>query len=190
MKSRIDSIQIKTIKNKKDLCQEDFDYDYNIDLTKELDTIAGDLNKDIINKIVLWKLNRYPRLTNEIIGKLNRIKDDRKIGNKHEELLFDLLGCYGVQLPMASTFLRFRNPALFQIIDQRAYRILTGNKLKLPSLATNSQKSKQRTCKIYFEYLEQLLEKCEELQIPFEKSDRILYKADIRINKNLPLANY
>ena len=125
-----------------------------------------------------------------MLRNLNAIKDDRKIENKHKELLFDLLGCHGLQLPMASTFLRFRNPNLFQIIDQRAYRILIGNKLKLPSLATNSPRNKERTCKIYFEYLEELREKCEELQILFEKSDRILYKADKRINKDLKLKNY
>jgi hypothetical protein len=89
---------------------------------------------------------------------------------------------------MASTFLRFRNPRLFQIIDQRVYRLLTGTELSLPIY--NSEKNKKKICEIYFDYLKTLKTKCNELEIPFEKSDRILYNADKRINKNIKLRNY
>ena len=89
---------------------------------------------------------------------------------------------------MASTFLRFRNPKLFQIIDQHVYRILYGKELSLP--LGNSQSNKEEICRIYFKYLGDLEKKCKELEIPFEKADRILYKADKRINKDVKLKNY
>lgn len=43
-----------------------------------------------------------------------------------EEILRKLLMTPGIRLPMASTILRFKNPNVYQIIDQRAYRFLTG----------------------------------------------------------------
>lgn len=180
--------EIKKIENKSELREEDFKYDYNPDITNELDNINGDFDENIINKITLWKVNRYPRLTGELIRRLNKIKNDKEHKEEHKKLLIDLLGCRGVQLPMASTFLRFRNPKLFQIIDQHVYRLSTGDELSL--LLSNSKKNKEKICQIYFKYLENLKKKCKELEIPFEEADRILYKSDKRINKDVKLKNY
>lgn len=180
--------QIHTIENKSDLLLEDFQYDYNIDLTRYLDDIDGDFTQDIINEIVLWKVNRYPRITEDIIRRLNNMKSDTEIKEKHKKLLIDLLGCPGVQLSMASTFMRFRNPNLFQIIDQRVYRLLNGHELALPLY--NSENNIQEICSIYFEYLRNLRDKCRDLSIPFEQADRILHNADKRLNKDIQLKNY
>ena len=120
--------------------------------------------------------------------RLNKIKNDNKYKEDHKKLLTDLLLCPGVQLPMASTLLRFRNPSLFQIIDQRVYRLLKGKELSLPK--HNSAKVRQLKCNAYFDYLEILKEKCNDLSIPFDQADRILYKADKRINKEVKLNNY
>jgi len=188
MKNRKNSVVIKKIENKRELQDEDFKYDYNPDLTNELDNITGDFDDKIVNKIALWKLNRYPRLTDDLIGRLNKIGNDEGHKEEHKKLLIDLLGCSGVQLPMASTFLRFKNPRLFQIIDQHVYRLLTGNELSLP--LGNSQSNKEKICQFYFRYLEDLKKKCKELEVPFEKADRILYKADKRINRSIKLKNY
>jgi thermostable 8-oxoguanine DNA glycosylase len=188
MENRKDSANIKKIDHKEELCKEDFEYDYNPDLSNELDNIRGDFDQNIINKITLWKLNRYPHLTDELIRRLNKISNNEEYKEEHKKLLVDLLGCSGVQLPMASTFLRFRNPKLFQIIDQHVYRLLTGNELSLPP--SNSQSNKEKICQFYFKYLGDLGKKCKELEIPFEKADRILYKADKRINKDVKLKNY
>ena len=119
---------------------------------------------------------------------MNRIRNDEEHKEEHKKILIDLLGCSGVQLPMASTFLRFKNPKLFQIIDQHVYRLLTGDELSLP--LSNSQSNKEKICQFYFRYLEDLEKKCKELEIPFEKADRILYKADKRINKDVKLKNF
>ena len=188
MKNKKNSATIKKIENKRELDEEDFKYDYNPDLTNELDNIKGDFDEKIINKIALWKLNRYPRLTDDLIRRLNKIGNDGGHKEEHKKLLIELLRCSGVQLPMASTFLRFKNPKLFQIIDKHVYRLLTGNELSLP--LSNSESNREKICQFYFRYLEDLEKKCKELEIPFEKADRILYKADKRINKDVKLKNY
>jgi len=84
---------------------------------------------------------------------------------------------------MASTILRFKNKRLYQIIDQRVYRIIYGKTLKLP-------RSVDDQITLYFEYLEKLREICKLLEIRFESSDRILYNADKRVNKCIKLENY
>ena len=53
-----------------------------------------------------------------------------------------------------------------------------------------SATNRKTICDIYFDYLRTLREKCNELEIPFEKSDRILYNADKRINKDIKLKNF
>lgn len=179
---------IKRIETKNELCPEDFTYDYNPHLTKALDSIKDDFDQGIINMIVLWKVNRYPYVPKDLLTVLNEIRNDLAIVKHHEELLSRLLDCKGLQLPMASTFLRFRNPRLFQIIDQHVYRLLTGNELSLPVFP--SEKNKKFICETYFDYLRVLRTKCKVLNIPFEQADRILYNADKRINKGVKLKNY
>ncbi len=149
----------------------------------------GRFDRNIINTIALWKVNRYPYLSQTVIERLNDIAEDREYNpEKHKEILIMLLDSKGVRLPMASTFLRFRNPSLFQIIDQRAYRVLTGEELHLP--VGGSREARDKSCAIYFSYLSLLREKCIELDIPFEQADRILYNADKRINKGNKLNNF
>ena len=45
---------------------------------------------------------------------------------KADSFLENVLECKGIDLAMASTILRFRNPNVFQIIDKRAYRAVYG----------------------------------------------------------------
>jgi hypothetical protein len=178
---------ITRIQTKADLRPEDFEYHYNTQLTDHLDGIANDFDQNIVNMIALWKVNRYPYLDEAILRRLNRIASDREYKEEHREILRMLLGYRGVQLPMASTFMRFRNPKLFQIIDQRVFRLLTGHELKLHA---TKARAIEKTCALYFDYLQQLRQKSTELGIPFEKADRILYNADKRINKKKKLKNY
>ncbi len=90
---------------------------------------------------------------------------------------------------MASTILRFKNRNIYQIIDQRVFRIIYIDK-KLKLKAHPSEKNLNSQIDLYLQYLKDLTEICEKLKIPFEKSDRILYMADKRINKDIPLENY
>jgi len=89
----------------------------------------------------------------------------------------------GIRLPMASTILRFRNKNIYQIIDQRAYRFLYGEDLKLKG-DVDSQ------IDLYLSYLEKLRIKCDDSKIPFENADRIFYLLDRDLNKQVDLKGY
>ena len=90
----------------------------------------------------------------------------------------------GVRLAMASTILRFRNPKVYQIIDQRVYRIIYGKELKYPESNIDLQ------IKIYLDYLDKLKEVCAKYSIKFEEADRILYKMDKEYNRDMKLKGY
>ena len=49
------------------------EYKYQDELTTELDSFVGDFDQNLINKIVLWKINRYAKLDEETIKLLNGI---------------------------------------------------------------------------------------------------------------------
>lgn len=164
-------------------------YTYQPELTQDLDQYEGDFTRDHFNLMVLWKVNRYVPFTKEAIDSINEI--DPRSNERHNEqtskALNALLRLKGVRLPMASTFLRFRNPNVYQIIDQRVYRFIFGEKLKLPSGKSDSAVDQMIT--IYNGYLEELDDVCNKKQIPFHLSDRWLYQADLRVNKDIKI-NY
>lgn len=176
--------------SRNDLDPNDWNYDYLPQITPILDAYDDDFDQALVNKVVLWKVNRYPIIDAAILKDLNGIRkaDASIMPGALKTLLLKLLKCHGIQLPMASTILRFKNPTLFQIIDQRVYRLIYGKKLKLPGSynITNCEK----LADLYIQYLKDLRAKCDELGIPFEKADRILWMADKRINKDEPLDNY
>ena len=171
------------------LVDADHSFDYQPFLTKKLDDYSADFDQSIINEITLWKVSRYPIIDEALLAEINTInKSDTRVDlPKVRDILLRLLECHGVQLPMASTYLRFKNPQLFQIIDQRVYRAIYGKELKLPG--SYNRKNRMVLVDIYFEYLHKLKERCKMLSIPFEQADRILYTADKRINKE-KLNNY
>ena len=90
---------------------------------------------------------------------------------------------------MASTILRFKNPNIYQIIDQRVYRLIYKNK-QLTINAYPSDKNLNYQIELYIKYLTELKKVCDSLKIPFKESDRILYMADKRVNKGIKLNNY
>ena len=149
------------------------EYNYQTELTEKLDNINSDFNQELINEIVLWKINRYAELTNETLNVINKIDKESKFIDSAltGEILLHLLETKGIRLPMASTILRFRNPNIYQIIDQRVYRLIYGSVLKLK---TNLNDSIMQ----YLDYLTDLRNVCDLYQIPFSKSDRILYEYD------------
>jgi hypothetical protein len=123
----------------------DKSYGYQLDLTNELDALAGDFTETDILKIVLWKLNRYVGVGEELRASINNLRTEYSL-DKAERVLRSLLACKGVNLPMASAILRFSVPHHLQIIDQRVYRILTGQLLKVP-------RSEEEKVGMYFNYL-------------------------------------
>ena len=155
----------------------ELDYKYGGALTTKLDELKSPFTQEIINEVVLWKVNRYVNLDDTTLELLN------KVGEKDfddTKLLEKLLNTDGIRLPMASTILRFKNPDIYQIIDQRAYRFLTGAEFKESSIA-------KKQIELYREYLEKLIEVCEANKILFRDSDRIFYLKDIELNSKVPL---
>jgi thermostable 8-oxoguanine DNA glycosylase len=95
-------------------------------------------------------------------------------------VLQELLKVHGVDLPMASTLLRFRNPSVFQIIDRHAFRALYGRDYPL-----HTQSPAERKIEVYFAYLDDLRSLCELKGLKFETVDRVLYVFDKEANGGL-----
>ena len=150
-------------------------FNYQKKLTDDLDELSDkEFTKEIIHEIVLWKVNRYPYLTIDVIDDLNTlIKLKPGEHKKGEKVIGKLLEIKGIDLPMASTILRFRNPQVFQIIDKRAYRSLYGKKLSI--YGSSSQSKKIST---YLDYLDKLCEICKSKKLEFFFIDRLLYQFD------------
>jgi thermostable 8-oxoguanine DNA glycosylase len=137
--------------------------------------------QNLINEIVLWKVNRYVSLSTEHFQEIEKIKlIETGQHRKARPVLETLLHVHGVDLPMASTFLRFRNPKAFQIIDRHAYRAIFGESYRLNVLSGLEKK-----ISTYFEYLDRLLELCILRKLNFETIDRLLYIFDKRVNGKL-----
>ena len=164
-------------------------FDYQKELTEKLDTTNSKFSKDILNEIVLWKINRYAPFNSTLINEINTIRSWKVLNKeKTREILTSLLKTKGVQLPMASTILRFRNPNVFQIIDQRAYRVIEGKPLKLSQIKETSRETTiNKQIDVYLKYLNKIREKCKKLDVDFCDLDRVLYIIDRNINKSIPI---
>lgn len=161
-------------------------YKFQPTLTRKLDSLRDqNFTPELLNEIVLWKVNRYVSLDQ---GQLRQIDALRSLqpGEHRKALgvLEELLGSHGVDLPMASTFLRFRNPAVFQIIDRHAYRALCGEDYPL-----KTQTPTKRKISVYFVYLDTLRVLCKTRGLEFETVDRILYVFDKERNGSLSKGN-
>ena len=174
-----------------EISEEDYAFDYQRELTPKLDKISSAFTQETINEIVLWKVNRYAHVDQNTLELINRI--DVQATDLDEEMtkivLKALIKHKGIQLPMASTILRFRNKHVYQIIDQRVYRVVyKGKTLKLPIYP--NEKNLNDQVDLYIQYLKDLREACKKKEIPFAESDRILFMADRRINKGHKLKGY
>lgn len=157
-------------------------YNYQPKLTNKLDRLNDKpFSQPLINEIVLWKVNRYVSLSTKLLQEIDKVK--RLNNGQHREgqaVLESLLQVHGVNLPMASAFLRFRNPRAFQIIDRHAYRAICGQKYPL-----NMASRIDRKISTYFEYLAKLIELCTQRNLDFQTIDRLLYTFDKEINGKL-----
>ena len=90
----------------------DYEFDYQLELTKKLDSDITDFSQNRLNEILLWKVNRYARFDDGLIGEINSIGpyEEQMDLEKTKRILKMLLKTNGVQLAMASSILRFRNP--------------------------------------------------------------------------------
>lgn len=156
------------------------DYKFQPELTSVLDNINVDFDQSIINQIVLWKVNRYSQFNESTLLLLNQVDKNDLVLNADltEKILRNLLSTKGVQLAMASTILRFKNPNIYQIIDQRVYRLIYGKIMPKYFSSIDIQ------IELYLGYLEKLREVCNHKQIDFILADRILYDLDKKHNKD------
>ena len=156
------------------------DYKYQPDLTKKLDEYKNmQFDQSIINEMVLWKVNRYVKLPDDILKSFKQLKNlKNREHRKAMQILLELLKIHGVDLPMASTFLRFYSPDVFQIVDRHAYRAVYGKDYPLYTGTAIEKKAE-----IYFKYLDDLIRLCQEKQLKFKTIDRLLYEYDKQVNK-------
>jgi hypothetical protein len=150
-------------------------------------TSAGSLDQDWANEVVLWKLNRYVRMEGPTLALLN---DPRLLLPEIDisftrTVLHALLDTPGVRLPMASTFLRFRNPRVYQILDQRAYRFAMGEIYFSTYVQSSTARDKQ--IDLYLKYLDKLKQIEREKNWDFERIDKILYQLDKMHNADVPI---
>lgn len=160
------------------------EYKYQKDLGIKLKEVDGDFDQSIINEIVLWKVNRYASLDEQSLNLLNTVsKNECIIDSKKTTLILQsLLETGGIQIAMASTILRFKNPTIYQILDQRVYRFIYGELLN-----DRLKRDKENVVEVYLEYLKKLREICVKHSVPFEESDVVFYELDKKFNKGIKL---
>jgi thermostable 8-oxoguanine DNA glycosylase len=158
------------------------DYRYQPKLTESLDAVDQEpFGQTLIDKIVLWKVNRYAPLSPKALEELNSVVHLESGSHKSAyNVIAALLKEPGVDLPMASTFLRFRNPRTFQIIDRHAYRAASGENYPLFSGSRDEAK-----IELYFRYLDDLVEIARAKNLEFRTLDRVLYVFDKQTNGKL-----
>ncbi len=136
-------------------------------------------NKDIINEIILWKINRMPVIEDSVIEEIVNLPSkisplEASKSNKSYEIIVRLLCSKGIKLPIASTILHFYYPNIYPIIDQRAFRELY--KKEYP----HHQKDCDKLAKLYLNYIKDIYEykikNCP--KISFKDIDKILYQID------------
>ena len=157
-------------------------HQYQPALTSYLDHLdSKPFTQDLINEIVLWKVNRYAELRPTALKALNRVAAIRpKSHRTAEATVATLLREPGVDIAMASTILRFRNKTTFQIIDRHAYRALYGKNYPLQPKSSDNAK-----IDLYFRYLDELWAFADSKKLSFTTVDRVLYVFDRQFNGKL-----
>lgn len=135
-----------------------------------------DVTLDELRRFALWKLNRVLEIPEPLILELRHLAT--RPGLSHRDpaslrVLRALVGCRGVWYPMASAFLKFVRPAVFPIIDVRAYRALRGKVLKNRS---------DYTVELYLEYADALHAIAFSRDVPLALVDEQLYAFDKKYN--------
>jgi len=158
--------------------QLDFTFSYNDEETVELHAKLNgstSITESDLRRVSLWKSNRVLSVSKETLEKLNELSGKANVTLKDplvEEVIEKLVISQGIGFPMASTILKFINPAIFPIIDVRAYRALTGKK---PYYTTYSHEK-------YIEYAEKIAELSVKLKRPLSEIDEQLYCFDKKHN--------
>lgn len=154
-----------------------YSFNYEPELTGYLDNIGYvPFDKTDIYKITLWKVARVPHISDGILNELNSLAYVKSIDDIKEKkhivaVLQNLLKCKGVRLPMASTYLRFRNPTIFQIIDRHVwYQVYHEEYVESSNIDVQVSK--------YLDYLRDLRNLSKKEGVKFFDADRYFYMKD------------
>lgn len=148
---------------------------YRTALMKRLDSLdlAGrpeNWTREALYEIVLWELNRYPEIDEELFRDLARAAEIPPGEHRRgKDLLLRLLNCRNVGLTMATAILRFVNPETFQTLNARNGFVVLGQ--DPPS------NQPEDIPEYYFHYLDEL-RKLTGNGFDFRFADRLLYQVD------------
>ena len=146
--------------------------------------------ESLINKIVLWKLNRQVIINVDLLDEIMHF-EEKDINSfpsqrndpwwqKVESIINSLVKCDGVRIAMASTILHFFHPSTFQIIDQRSYRVIFRQEMPYSSKDWG---------KIYVDYMLKCIEYYNNIKhkvnFNFMYFDRYTYQLDIEIGNGI-----
>lgn len=177
-KNNIKTVTNKQTKNPKEVL-DDYKYDSDsviINRIAKNDFTDETESADIINSIVLWKINRQVDIKHDLIQEIKELsknlksyKDfsNYKIGVR--DRFNDLLGCKGVRAAMASTILKMFMPEALPIIDKRAYREIYRE--DMPDKISGDK---------YVDYVEKVITQYNKISgiIEFSDMDKLLYQYD------------
>jgi hypothetical protein len=140
-------------------------------------SISGrsNITLDVLRRIALWKLNRVLNVPPTTLKVLAAISSKRNLTERSpisKLAIKSLVACEGVGFPMASAFLKFLRPEIFPIIDVRAYRALTGKKLRYHKYSLD----------LYLTYIRRLRDIATVARKKFSEVDEQLYCFDKKHN--------
>ncbi|VAW47418.1 hypothetical protein MNBD_GAMMA02-1416 [hydrothermal vent metagenome] len=149
-----------------------FKFEYNTEETLVLRSQSFEnVSIDDLRSMALWKLSRIINVPDELLENLSCLAQNKDclVDSQDTILILDeLVSCDGVGHPMASTFLKFIRPDAFPIIDVRAYRTLTGKRLRYNQYST----------KLHIDYALELHKIAESLDLALASVDEQLYCYD------------
>jgi thermostable 8-oxoguanine DNA glycosylase len=168
---------IRVFDSTSDLLQYNFDYNA-VETTALRNRTYENVSIDDLRRIALWKLDRVVDVPDSLLAALRDLaaKQELTVASKESrEALEALVQCDGIGYPMASAFLKFIRPDVFPIIDVRAYRALTGKRLRYNDYSTE----------LYLEYVVKLREIADCLDMPLATIDEQLYCYDKHLNGSI-----
>jgi hypothetical protein len=139
-------------------------------------------DRDIINEMVLWKLDRTVKIDDATLALLGTLAQAVTTPGKAlkspivAECLDRLLDKKnkGIRLPMASTIMHLYCPEALPIVDERAYR-QCGFRDWNPGGGS----------RLYLKYLGECTRLAREHRIPMTQIDKVLYQTDIEKGNRL-----
>lgn len=155
---------------------------YQTDLMKKIDGLEikkhpKNWTREALYEIVLWELNRFPEIGDELFHELKKLADVAP--GKHrqgKDIFCKLLNCKNVGLTMATAIMRFVNPDTFQTLNARNGYVVNGKEAPAEPNKLN-QKYLDEISEYYFEYLDKLHELTGN-GFDFRIADRMLYQID------------